>query len=75
MVVPTGFFCLYKQKDTYERIIKKKKKKKKKSTYDYMKEVRKVWTIDPRTRIVENKKKNNKKRRQERNKIKKDVLG
>lgn len=43
-----------------------------KGTYDYMKQTRRVWTINPRTRVQDNKKKNIKKRRQEDKKMIKD---
>lgn len=45
---------------------------KKKSTFDYIKEFRSNWLINPRTRIQENNLKNKKKRRQEEKKIIKD---
>jgi hypothetical protein len=48
--------------------------KKKKSTYDYMKQIRNIWVINPRTRVQENKKKNIKKLRQEEKKLAKDGL-
>jgi hypothetical protein len=38
---------------------------KKKSTFDYIKEMRGSWVINPRTRIQDNNLKNKKKRRQE----------
>ena len=47
---------------------------KKKSTFDYIKEIRKSWTINPRTRVQENELKNKKKRRQEEKKQIKDGL-
>ncbi len=43
--------------------------KKKKSTYELMKEIRKSWDINPRTRVQENEIRNKKKRRQEEKKI------
>ena len=43
--------------------------KKKKSTYELMKEIRKSWDINPRTRVQENDIRNKKKRRQEEKKI------
>ena len=43
--------------------------KKKKSTYELMKEIRKSWDINPRTRVQENELRNKKKRRQEEKKI------
>ncbi len=46
--------------------------KKKKGTYELMKEIRKSWDINPRTRIQENETKNKKKRRQEEKKIVQD---
>lgn len=45
---------------------------KKKSTFDYIKEIRGAWAINPRTRIQENNLRNKKKRRQEANKLLKD---
>ena len=45
---------------------------KKKSTYDFIKEIRGTWVINPRTRIQANNLKNKKKRRQEENKLIKD---
>lgn len=45
---------------------------KKKSAFDYIREVRGSWTINPRTRIQENELKNKKKRRQEEKKKVKD---
>lgn len=47
---------------------------KKISTYDYMKQVRNTWVINPRTRVQENKKKNIKKLRQAEKKLTKDGL-
>lgn len=44
-------------------------KKKKNETYEYMKEIRNEWVINPRTRIQENDIKNKKKRRQEEKKL------
>jgi|LSQX01.1.fsa_nt_gb hypothetical protein len=46
--------------------------KKKKTTYELMKEIRKSWTINPRTRVQENEMKNRKKRRQKEKKIVRD---
>jgi hypothetical protein len=43
--------------------------KKRKSTYELMKEIRKSWDINPRTRVQDNELKNKKKRRQEEKKI------
>ncbi|NLK88387.1 MAG: hypothetical protein GX279_13020 [Clostridiaceae bacterium] len=43
--------------------------RKKKSTYELMKEIRKSWDINPRTRVQENELKNKKKRRQDEKKI------
>ena len=43
-----------------------------KSTFDYIKEIRGVWSINPRTRVQENRIKNKKKRRQE---VKKLIKG
>lgn len=45
---------------------------KKKSAFDYIKEIRNSWVINPRTRVQENEMKNKKKRRQEEKKILKD---
>jgi hypothetical protein len=45
---------------------------KKKSTFDYMKEIRGSWVINPRTRVQENELKNKKKRRQDEKKFVKD---
>lgn len=45
---------------------------KKKNTFDYMREIRGSWTINPRTRVQENSLKNKKKRRQEEKKFVKD---
>lgn len=42
---------------------------KKKGTYDYMKEIRNCWVINPRTRVQENEIKSKKKRRQEEKKM------
>lgn len=42
---------------------------KKKNMLDLMKEIRRSWIINPRTRIKENELKNKKKRRQEDKKI------
>lgn len=44
----------------------------KKSTFDYIKEIRGSWVINPRTRVQENNLKNKKKRRQEEKKLIKD---
>ncbi len=46
-----------------------KKKKTKKTTFDFIKEIRRSWVINPRTRVKENELKNKKKRRQEEKKI------
>jgi len=45
---------------------------KKKSTFDYIKEIRREWIINPRTRVQDNDLKNKKKRRQEERKLVKD---
>jgi len=45
---------------------------KKKSTYDYIKQIRGEWIINPRTRVQENELKNKKKRRQKEKKLIKD---
>jgi len=45
---------------------------KKKSTFDYIKEIRRGWVINPRTRVQENDMKNKKKRRYREKKIIKD---
>ncbi len=42
---------------------------KKKTTYELMKEIRKSWDMNPRTRVQENELKNKKKRRQEEKKM------
>lgn len=46
--------------------------KKKKTTFDFIKEIRRNWMINPRTRVKENELKNKKKRRQEEKKITED---
>lgn len=48
------------------------KNMKKKSVYDYIREIRGSWVINPRTRVQENEMKNKKIRRQEEKKIIKD---
>ncbi|MDP4182843.1 MAG: hypothetical protein Q8942_17375 [Bacillota bacterium] len=45
---------------------------KKKSVFDYIKEIRGSWVINPRTRVKENDLKNKKKRRQKEKKLIKD---
>lgn len=45
---------------------------KKKNTFEYSKEIRGTWVINPRTRVQENEIKNKKKRRQEDRKLIKD---
>jgi len=45
---------------------------KKKNMLDLMKEIRRSWVINPRTRVQENELKSNKKRRQEDKKITKE---
>lgn len=45
------------------------KKYKKKSTLDILKEVRTMWSINPRTRVQENEKKDKKKRRESAKKL------
>jgi hypothetical protein len=45
---------------------------KKKSNVDYIKEIRREWVINPRTRIQENNLRDKKKRRQEEKRIVKD---
>jgi len=47
---------------------------KKKNTFDYIKEIRNSWTINPRTRVQENETKDKKKRRQEEKKVIRDWL-
>jgi hypothetical protein len=42
---------------------------KKKSAFDYFREIRGAWTINPRTRVQENELKNTKKRRQNEKKM------
>lgn len=46
--------------------------KKKKSTFEIMKEMRRSWDINPRTRVQENEMKDKKKRRHDEKKIVKD---
>ncbi len=46
--------------------------KKNKSSYDYIKQIRNSWVINPRTRVKENDMRNKKKRRQEEKKMIKD---
>ncbi|HEY9061541.1 MAG TPA: hypothetical protein VIO64_13690 [Pseudobacteroides sp.] len=48
--------------------------KKMKNTFDYMKEIRGSWVINPRTRIQDNNMKNKKKRRQDEKRMIKDGL-
>lgn len=43
--------------------------RKMKCTFDYIKEIRSCWVINPRTRVKENEMKNKKKRRQEEKKM------
>lgn len=45
---------------------------KRKDIFDYIREIRSGWVINPRTRVQENEMKNKKKRRQEEKKIIKD---
>jgi hypothetical protein len=45
---------------------------KKKNTFDFIREIRSSWVINPRTRIQENEMKNKKKRRQDEKKLIKD---
>jgi hypothetical protein len=45
---------------------------KKKSTYDYIKEIRRNWIINPKTRVQDNISKDKKKRRHEEKRIIKD---
>jgi hypothetical protein len=45
---------------------------KKKSCYEYIREIRGSWVINPRTRVQENELKNKKKRRQDQKKMVKD---
>lgn len=47
---------------------------KKKTEIDYIKEIRREWVINPRTRVQENSLKNKKKRRQEENRIVKEGI-
>ncbi len=42
---------------------------KNRSTYDYLKQIRSEWVINPRTRVQENEIKSKKKRRQESKKL------
>ncbi len=44
------------------------------SSYDYLKQIRVLWVINPRTRVQENEIKSKKKRRQESKKLIKDGL-
>ncbi len=44
-------------------------KKKDKTTYDFIKQVRNSWDINPRTRVQDNDLKNKKKRRQDEKKL------
>ncbi|NTV91144.1 MAG: hypothetical protein HGA22_12420 [Clostridiales bacterium] len=44
----------------------------KKNNFDYIREIRNAWVINPRTRIQENSLKNKKKRRQNEAKLIKD---
>lgn len=46
----------------------------KKSTFDFIKEIRSEWVINPRTRVQENEMRNKKKRRHEEKKLIKDGL-
>ncbi|NLM09888.1 MAG: hypothetical protein GX213_03755 [Clostridiaceae bacterium] len=48
--------------------------KERKTTYDYMKKIRSKWSINPRTRVQENKLRNNKKRRQSEKKMIKEGM-
>ncbi len=48
--------------------------KKAKSTFEYMREIRGSWVINPRTRVQDNNTKNKKKRRQEEKRMIKDGL-
>jgi hypothetical protein len=50
-------------------LLKEELYEKKKDTYALMKEIRRSWDINPRTRVQENEMKNKKKRRQEEKKI------
>lgn len=45
---------------------------KNRNTYDYLKQIRNEWVINPRTRVQENEIKNKKKRRQESKRLIKD---
>lgn len=47
-------------------------KKKNKTTFDFMRQVRNSWDINPRTRVQDNDLKNKKKRRQEEKKLLQD---
>lgn len=47
-------------------------KKKNKTTFDFIKQVRNSWDINPRTRVQENDMKDKKKRRQEEKKLVQD---
>lgn len=48
--------------------------KKRITTFDYMKKIRNKWSINPGTRVQENKLKNKKKRRQREKKIIKEGM-
>lgn len=48
---------------------------KKKSAFDYIREIRSSWVINPRTRVKEDDTKNKKKRRQKEKKMIKDEGG
>ncbi len=47
-------------------------KKKNKTTFDFIKQIRNSWDINPRTRVQENDMKDKKKRRQEEKKLVQD---
>lgn len=47
-------------------------KKKNKTEFDYIKQIRNSWNINPRTRVKENDLKDSKKRRQEEKKLLQD---
>jgi len=47
-------------------------KKKEKTAFDFIKQIRNSWDINPRTRVRENDLKNKKKRRQEEKKLLQD---
>jgi hypothetical protein len=66
-------FCiLFYRYQAAEKILEVMIMVKMKSNFDYIKEIRFSWVINPRTRVQENNMKNKKKRRQEDKKMIKD---